>query len=218
MSVGAKHAAPSRGPDWRTVARWFGFACLVAASFLGGYVAWLLWGTGITTQRAQDELRPGIEQQIANQRSPSASRPIVPGSAYAVIEIPRIGLNMVVVQGIDTASLEAGPGHYPDTADPWDPTGRVGIAGHRTTYLHPFLDLNQVQRGDQITLLTAYGTYTYAVTRNFVLPADGSGIVLTQTKNPSLVLTTCNPRYSSSQRLIVEAARVRAPVRVSSAA
>src|SRR5207244_13549004 len=62
------------------------------------------------------------------------------------------------------------PGHYVDTADPWDGTGRVGIAGHRTTYLHPFFNLDQVQPGDTIQLLTGFGTYTYAVTRNFVLP------------------------------------------------
>ena len=125
-----------------------------------------------------------------------------------MIEIPRIGLNMVVVQGVDTADLESGPGHYPDTADPWEDKGRVGIAGHRTTYLHPFFDLNQVQPGDMITLQTARGTFTYTVTKNFVLPADTAGVVLNQTKAPTLVLTTCNPRYSASERLIVEADRV----------
>lgn len=198
--------ATDRRFHWRDGARWFGIACLLAAAFLGGYVSWLLWGTGITTQRAQNDLRPQIEQEIANP--PKAGTAILPGDAYAVIEIPRIGLNMVVVQGVDTADLESGPGHYPDTADPWDAKGRVGIAGHRTTYLHPFFDLNQVQPGDAITLQTARGTFTYSVTRNFVLPEEGAGVVLNQTKAPTLVLTTCNPRYSASERLIVEADRV----------
>ncbi|HZT09705.1 MAG TPA: hypothetical protein VFB09_01585, partial [Actinomycetota bacterium] len=104
----------------------------MGAAFFGGYVAWLLWGTGLQTQRAQDALRPAIEGQIADPRPPSEGpKPgsqVVPGSAYAVIEIPRIGLDMVVVQGTDYTSLKAGPGHYVDTADPWDGTGRVGIA------------------------------------------------------------------------------------------
>jgi sortase A len=112
-----------------------------------------------------------------------------------------------VVQGTDYDSLKEGPGHYVDTADPWDPTGRVGIAGHRTTYLHPFFDLDQVQPGDTIQLQTAYGTFTYTVTKNFVMPEATAGVVLEQTKRPTLVLTTCNPRYASSQRLIVEADR-----------
>jgi sortase A len=122
-----------------------------------------------------------------------------------VIQIPRIDLDMVVVQGTDYGSLKEGPGHYVDTADPWDRTGRVGIAGHRTTYLHPFFNLDEVQPGDPIRLMTAYGTYTYTVTKNFVLPEATAGVVLEQTQRPTLVLTTCNPRYASSERLIVEA-------------
>ena len=62
-----------------------------------------------------------------------------------------------------------------------------------------------MQVGDTITLRTEYGTFDYRVTRVYVIPEPGSGIVLTQTKDPTLVLTTCNPRYSSRERLIVTA-------------
>jgi sortase A len=209
MSAIAADVPARRRFDWRTPVRWFGLLCLMGAAFFGGYVAWLLWGTGLQTQRAQDRLRPGIEQQIAHPQPPPAAggAHVLPGGAYAVITIPRIDLDMVVVQGTDYESLKEGPGHYVDTADPWDPTGRVGIAGHRTTYLHPFFDLDQVQPGDTIRLQTAYGTFTYTVTKNFVMPEATAGVVLEQTKRPTLVLTTCNPRYASSQRLIVEADR-----------
>src|SRR5207249_10656877 len=102
--------------DWRTPVRWFGLLFLMGAAFVAGYVAWLLWGTGLQTQRAQDALRPAIEGQIANPRPPSEGpkpgSPVIPGSAYGVIRIPRIGLDMVVVQGTDYTSLKAGPGHY----------------------------------------------------------------------------------------------------------
>jgi sortase A len=128
-----------------------------------------------------------------------------------VILIPSINLDMVVVQGTDYESLKKGPGHYLDTADPWDGTGRVGIAGHRTTYLHPFFDLDQVPDGATISLLTQYGRYDYVVTANFVLPEETAGKVLAQTSDPTLVLTTCNPKYASSQRLIVTADLVSAP-------
>ena len=76
---------------------------------------------------------------------------------------------------------QEGPAHYPDTADPWDGTGRVGIAGHRTTYLHPFLNLDRVRPGATIELITRHGTYTYEVDRNFVKPEAGAGVVLEQT-------------------------------------
>ena len=118
---------------------------------------------------------------------------------------PAIDLDFIVVEGTDHDSLKKGAGHYPDTADPWDGSGRVGIAGHRTTYLAPFFDLEDVVPGDRITLLTEFGTFDYEVTRNFVIPSAGSGRVLRQTDAPTLVLTTCNPKYSSSERLIVEA-------------
>jgi sortase A len=179
----------------------------MGAAFFAGYVVSLLWGTGLETARAQDSLRGGLERQIAHPQPIAAAptgRPI-PGSAYAVIQIPRIDLDMVVVEGTAYEDLKQGPGHYPDTADPWDEEGRVGIAGHRTTYLAPFFHLDQVRPGDEISLLTPYGTFVYTVARNFVIPEDGSGVVLRQTVKPTLVLTTCNPRFASYQRLIVTA-------------
>jgi sortase A len=209
-------AAPSpRRVDWRTPVRWFGRACLLGAAFFAGYVAWLLWGTGLQTARAQDHLRGTIERQVDHPKPLSEAPPpgarLIPGSAYGVIQIPRIGLDMVVVEGTAYEDLKQGPGHYPDTANPWDGTGRVGIAGHRTTYLAPFFHLDEVQPGDRITLLTKYGRFDYEVTRNFVLPEATAGVVLQQTKQPTLVLTTCNPKYASSQRLIVTADLVDSP-------
>lgn len=194
------------------ILRVVGAASLALAFGIGGYVGWLLWGTGLTTQRWQSELRPAIEKQIGTKdpSDPSASAVRLPGSAVAIIDIPRIDLNMVVVEGTDTESLKMGPGHYTNTAYPWQDHGRVAIAGHRTTYLHPFFNLDEVRPGDMITLATEYGTFGYRVTRVFVVPSSDAS-VLDQTKKPTLVLTTCNPKYSASQRLIVTADRVDPP-------
>jgi sortase A len=185
----------------------------MAAAGLGGYIAWLLWGTGLETRAAQNDLRQGFERVVNSKPVSQAPQPdstalALRGQAYAELVIPKLDLDMIVVQGTDEESLKKGPGHYPDTADPWDATGRVGIAGHRTTYLHPFSNLDRLQVGDEITLRTEYGTFTYSVSQVYVVPSEGSGVVLTQTPDPSLVLTTCHPRYSSSQRLIVTADRV----------
>jgi sortase A len=218
-TIASTHAradhAPARRPfGWRGIVRWFGYLCLVGAAFFGGYVAWLLWGTGLETRAAQDALRDAITRSIDDVQRPEPPPPgtrEVPGSAYAIIRIPSIDVDYVVVEGTDYTSLKKGPGHYPDTADPWDGTGRVGIAGHRTTYLAPFYDLDRVAVGDEILLVTRYGRFRYEVTETSVIPSAGSGIVLEQTTRPTLVLTTCNPRFSSAERLIVEADLVSAP-------
>lgn len=207
----ARSAPRPRRPLFGLILKWFGVACLMVAAGLGGYIGWLLWGTGLTTRAAQSELKSDFTQ-IVDTKDPAQAPPagVAPlrASAYAELIIPRIELDMIVVQGTDEESLKKGPGHYPDTADPWDPTGRVGIAGHRTTYLAPFYDLDSMRVGDPITLRTEYGTFEYIVSNVYVIPAAGSGVVLTQTQKPTLVLTTCNPRYSSSERLIVTADRV----------
>jgi sortase A len=198
-------------PAVRGVIRAFGFGCLMVAAGLAGYVAWLLWGTGLETARAQDQLRTHVTPLFERPTPPEKHEHYLPGQAYAAIVIPSIEIDFIVVEGTDYVSLKKGPGHYPDSADPWDRRGRVGIAGHRTTYLHPFLHLDRVRPGDTIELITKHGTYVYEVDRNFVLPETGSGVVLEQTRRPSLVLTTCHPRYSSRERLIVTASLVEGP-------
>lgn len=184
----------------------------MVAAGLGGYIGWLLWGTGLTTKAAQNDLKHDftaiVDTKDPAQAPPTGVEQPLRASAYAELIIPRIDIDLIVVQGTDTESLKKGPGHYPDTADPWDATGRVGIAGHRTTYLAPFYSLDSLLVGDPITLRTEYGTFDYLVTNVSVIPEAGSGVVLTQTSEPTLVLTTCNPRYSSRERLIVVADRV----------
>ena len=91
----------------------------------------------------------------------------------AIIRIPKIDVDYVVVEGTDTESLKKGPGHYTDTAYPWQDTGRVGIAGHRTTYLAPFWSLNELRPGDRIVLATEYGIFDYRVSAHGRHAADG---------------------------------------------
>ncbi len=195
----------------RSLLHWFGILSLVVAAGVAGYLGWLLWGTGLETQRAQNQLFQNFRHLIDTQKPPPPGHVALPGSAYAELVIPSINIDFMVVQGTDYADLKKGPGHYADTANPWDRTGRVGIAGHRTTYLHPFYSLDKVNVGDPITLRTQYGTFQYKVDRVFVVPAAGSGVVLQQSQSPTLVLTTCNPRFSATQRLIVTADRTSGP-------
>jgi sortase A len=195
------------------ILRVLGLLLIVAALGVGGYVWWNLWGTGFAARAAQNDLRSEFEPRIDSRVQLEAPRVAkVPGNAVAIIRIPKIEVDLVVVEGTSTESLKKGPGHYSDSAYPWDDTGRVGVAGHRTTYGAPFWSLNELRRGDRIVLATEYGIFNYRVTRSVVTPPSGilpsGAYVLRQTNEPTLVLTTCNPRFSAAERLIVMADRV----------
>lgn len=198
-----------RRPGW--VLRLIGKVFLTAAFIVGAYILWLLWGTGFYYDRQQDRLFEQFEARVEGTDPRYRPGISLPGQAYAILRIPSIGVNEVVVQGVAVEDLKDGPGHYLRTADPWDPQGRVGIAGHRTTYGAPFWDLDKVRPGDAIRLVTEQGEYRYEVTASRdVTPTEGS--VLRDTEQPSLVLTTCTPRFSAALRLIVFADRVAGPL------
>jgi sortase A len=144
--------------------------------------------------------------------SPSAPVAVVlPGNAVGVIRIPRLGskYGFAIVEGVSTDDLKKGPGHYPGTAMPGG-VGNFVISGHRTTYLAPFNGLGDVVVGDAIVIETRDTYYTYRVNETeSVLPTD-VGVVLPVPEKPHakptqalITLTTCNPKYSASHRLIV---------------
>ena len=208
--------AESRARRLQTYLLLFGALLLVMGFAVLGLLAWQLWGTGLSTERAQSELRRQLSAELAESTWGSGtnfdaritSTP-TPGQPIAELRIPKIHLDMVVVEGTTAPELAKGPGHYVGTAYPWDGRGRVGIAGHRTTYLHPFWALDRLSAGDQISLKTRFGTYVYRVLGSrTVLPQDAW--VLNDTQGPTLVLTTCTPKFSASHRLIVFARRVEA--------
>ncbi len=191
-----------------------GRALLVLAGLIVAFVAYQLWGTGIVQSREQHALRAQFDRSIAATRRPApgpgggaAVAPVTaapaPGRPVATLAIPRIGLDQVVVEGVGADQLALGPGHYPGTALPGQP-GNAAIAGHRTTHGRPFYDLNELASGDRITTTTEQGTFDYRVTSSeLVAPTDVS--VLAPSAVPELTLTTCNPRYSAAQRLVVVA-------------
>lgn len=213
-------SAPGRVPirRWNAL-RMAGVACLLAAGAIVGYQAWLFWGSGLQTARAQRALRAEIERQLRAPPAPTppaateVRRAAAPthvhfdqGDPVAILRIPRIGLDTVVVEGTSPQVLAMGPGHYLGSAYPWEEGGRVAISGHRTTYLRPFWDLDKLRPGDPIVLVTRFGTYRYRVTRSAVVDPDDVW-VLRQTREPTLVLTTCTPRFFSFHRLVVFAER-----------
>jgi len=123
------------------------------------------------------------------------------GQGIGRIVIDSIGLDTVVVQGTDTASLQKGPGHYPETAFPGQ-GATIGIAGHRTTYLAPFRHINEIERGDEVVLEMPYGAFTYEVEGHRVVDPYQVEIV-DDVGYERLVLTACHPLYSAAERWAV---------------
>lgn len=136
-----------------------------------------------------------------------------PGAAVARIEAPTIGLDKTVVEGVGRPQLRAGPGLYPISPLPGH-RGNVAIAGHRTTHGSPFAALDQLQPGDPIVLETVDGVFTYRVEGQHTAGGDILGHrivepdavdVIADLGDSRLTLTSCHPRYSDRQRLIVTA-------------
>jgi sortase A len=123
------------------------------------------------------------------------------GQPIGRIRIPRIGANYVVVEGTSTSALTKGPGHYPATPFP-GLHGTVAIAGHRTTYLAPFHDVNDLKPGDPIVLQMPYARFTYAV--EFTRIVDPTDVGVTRAVgHDRLVLTACHPLYSAAKRIVI---------------
>ena len=137
------------------------------------------------------------------------------GDGLTELKIPSIGVDVLVVQGTTPSALRAGAGHYTDTPLPGEP-GNVGIAGHRTTFGRPFNRLDEVKPGDLATLKTPFGIYTYQAVANSdfdganphpVDPVTGVTVLDQPASEPTnqhlLTLTTCNPKGSAAQRLVL---------------
>jgi sortase A len=161
--------------------------------------------TAPTPGKDQDTDTIGSRHEaLASQTASAISEPPV-GSAVGQLWIPRIGISDTIVQGVGDAQLEQGPGHYPGTALPGE-VGNVAIAGHRTTYAHPFYNLDALASGNDIYILTKQGYFRYTVTGNQIVSPNDTAVLDPTPGKATLTLTTCNPRYSAAQRLVVTAA------------
>ena len=122
------------------------------------------------------------------------------------IDIPRLDISAIVIEGVDEKSLRRAVGHIPGTPLPGEP-GNVGISGHRDTFFRP---LRNIRRNDIITLTTLVGEYRYRVLTTRIVSPDNVS-VLNPSNSEILTLVTCYPFYfigSAPNRFIVRAERV----------
>ena len=201
---------------------------LLAAGFLGLAWTFTVWRwqdpiTALYTHYEQAKLARSLDREIdayrtRHRRVESAvarERRLVAaaataerrrakvGQAVGRIIVPRMGLDMVVVNGTDEETLKKGPGHYLGSALPGE--GQlVYIAGHRTTYLAPFSKIDQLHKGDRVTFVMPYATVVYRVSGYRIVPANDLA-VLRSPGHEVLELQACHPRFFATHRFIAYA-------------
>ncbi len=154
----------------------------------------------------QDKLQDRLAKEFQTPETKVAYQEgtVAVGDPLTRLKIKSLDVNVVVVEGTTASALRAGAGHYPNTPLPGEP-GNVAIAGHRTTYGKPFANLDRTKMGDEIVLDTPIGRHVYKVSQDpFVVP-NTNWEVISQSPGQFLTLTTCHPRGSDRQRLIVRA-------------
>ena len=217
---------------WRTVALGAGELLVTAGMVLLLFVVYEVYVTDLLTAQRQDQLSEELREEWAS--TPAQERGTITrvdiGDAFGVLRIPRLGedYTRVVLEGTQEEQLSQGPGHYVDSAMPGE-EGNLSLAGHRVGKGSPFMELDGMRAGDPVVVETADSWFVYRVLGDPAtgdVDTDRSGIpgmhivspsaveVVSPTPNaaasaaPSgayLTLTTCHPRYSARQRLVVHA-------------
>jgi len=192
---------------------WSHVALLASAAVMLGYCAFVLVDTRVYQDRESRDLQRLLDEKRSQSGATLQARApeIPPASAMSGligrIEIARLGLSVMIVEGDDEKTLRRAAGHVPGTALPGQ-DGNVGITAHRDTFFRP---LRNIQMDDVITLTTLQGEYRYrVVSAEVVTPEDVS--VLDSTGGETLTLVTCHPFYfvgAAPNRFIVRAERVR---------
>lgn len=213
----------------RLAVRTTGELLITLGALLFLYCAYQLFYTNIVAHQAMrdelDELRqrwahPAATARAAGSRDASA----VPapfdtadaagteGEAFAIIHIPRLGADDAtpILEGTSLDVLGRGVGHYRDSAMPGQ-VGNFAVAGHRKTHGEPFRHLDELRAGDLVVVETAATWYTYRVDQGpFIIEPTDLGIVDPVPNRPGatpterlMTLTTCNPWWASTQRMIV---------------
>ena len=187
----------------RAVLSLLSVALLLSAAGMMGYPFY--------TNMYQDRLQSQLDRQLASPdlRDAYVNRTVGEGDSLTRIIIPRIDVDTIVVEGTTASALRAGAGHYPSTPLPCE-VGNVAIAGHRTTYGKPFHALDVLEPGDRITLETPIGSCTYEVERSWITVPTDVAVVDNTPGEARLTLTTCHPKGSARQRLILTATMVSA--------
>lgn len=203
-----------------------GWALIWTGLYIFGYLGWQLVGTDLVNERVQAEAVQDLHVFFQDERvhlppaQPVEGEEGIPleyfpedepveSTEFAKIRVPKLRLDAVVFEGVTRDTLTQGPGHMPGTPLPGQP-GNAVISGHRTTYGRPFFDFDLLEPGDRIEVETSIGIHVYEVRESLIVaPTD---VWVTDDKAGGwLTLTTCNPKFSARERLIISAEMIDGP-------
>ncbi|WP_369377814.1 class E sortase [Streptomyces sp. cg36] len=201
----------------RLVVRALSELCITAGTLIVLFVVYVLYWTGVKADSAADHQISALRDRWA--RAPAAAAPphggppapYTDGRSFAVMYIPRLGgdWHKPVLEGTGVKNLQKGLGHYASTA-PLGQVGNFSVAGHRRTYGDPFKDFPELRPGDAVVLSDGTTWFTYRIDNKpfRTLPSDVGVIDPVPAESPFrspgryLTLTTCDPEWGSSHRLI----------------
>ncbi|MFI1563589.1 class E sortase [Streptomyces sp. NPDC020490] len=212
----------------RVVVRTVSELCITVGALIVLFVVYVLFWTGVRADGAMDHQIDVLQDRWARQSVPSAAAgasaspapapapkrpaPYAAGRAFAIMYIPRLGFtwNKPVLEGTAVDTLKKGLGHYAGTAR-LGQRGNFAVAGHRRTYGDPFKDFPRLRRGDAVVLTDGTTWFTYRIDKGpyKTVPADVEVIdpvprMSGYTREGRyLTLTTCDPEWGHSHRLIV---------------
>ena len=222
------------------VVRFLGWTSIWLGLFLLGFVVHQLFVTTWFAQQNNTALVNVVEESFATVEvtevpyvpgevvdAPESVVPIDPdvpvpmlkvesdpadGDAFAIIRVPsleRLTEGWAIVEGVSRSNLKNGVGHMPSTPLPGQPGNSV-LSGHRTTYGAPFYEFDELVEGDIVEVETGIGVHIYEIRKIIIVrPTE---IWVTQPRDGAwLTLTTCNPRFSARERLVVFAELIGGP-------
>ena len=171
--------------------RWAQRVLFTAAVAMLGYSTFVLVDGWMFQNRKRRHLEQRMHEiQTASGGSPEKPSPDMIDDLVGRIDIPRLGVSVMVIEGTNNTTLRRAVGHIPGTSLPGKP-GNVGISGHRDTFFRP---LRNIRQNDIITLTTRLGEYRYRVVSTKIV-SPGDVAVLDSSANEVLTLVTCYPFY-----------------------
>ncbi len=205
----AARSSASPGPLARTVGI-VGEVLVTIAIVFGLFVVYQVWWTNVTASASAKQARNEAQQLFAGGNPANWVNGIPPnGQPFALMYIPRLKDKVwgtPVIQGVESDQLARGIGHYPQTALP-DQVGNFAVAGHRATHGEPFADFDQLRDGDKVVVRTYQSWIVYELKRDKIVSPTDVWVIKPQPFDsdplPSeklITLTTCNPRWASTQR------------------
>jgi sortase A len=202
----------------RVVVRTVSELCITVGALIVLFVAYVLLWTGVQADAAMDEQIDRLQDRWAEEPArlavarPAEPAPYTEGRPFAIMYIPRLGFtwNKPVLEGTSTGTLKKGLGHYAGTAR-LGQTGNFAVAGHRRTHGDPFKDFPRLRRGDAVVLTDGTTWFTYRIDKGPYRTVPTDVAVVDPVPRASgytrpgryLTLTTCDPEWGHSHRLIV---------------